>query len=103
VWTGWRRDKSTSVSDLTVPALPAAGNHDGRCGEATERCILPQQVFVDGQALYPVGAGVTPTSGQFGLDNARHVVLADDPTGHGVEVSTRQHWIVTQSDGVTID
>jgi hypothetical protein len=86
----------------TVPALPAFPNRDRRCGEPTNRCSLPQQVFLDGQALYPVGPGVVPVSGQFGLDDNRHVVLADDPRQHTLEVSTRTRWIVTASDGVTI-
>ena len=49
-----------------------------------------------------VASSALPGSGQFVLDSARHVVLADNPTAHLMEVSTRPRWIDTQSDGVTI-
>lgn len=102
VWSAWRQQGGTWVSTSSLPAWPASSNHDGRCAESTTRCLLPEQVFVDGRALYPVGTGKQPGSGQFALDAARHVVLADDPTGHTVEVSTRRAWILTRSDGVSI-
>ena len=43
-----------------------------------------------------------PGAGQFALDSARRVLLHDDPTGHVVEVSTRERWVDSQSDNVTI-
>jgi parallel beta-helix repeat protein len=102
VWSAWSPRGAAWVSDQIVPALPAAGNQDGRCAEASNRCLLPQQVFVDDQPLLPVPFGVQPTGGQFALDADRHVVLAQNPNSHTVEVSTRQHWIITAADGVTI-
>jgi parallel beta-helix repeat protein len=104
VWTGWRHTGAYWVSDLSVPNLPVFGtSHDGRCAEPTDRCMLPEQVFLDGQALSPIGSGMVPATGQFALNATRNVVLGDDPTGHTVEVTTRRRWIVTESDGVTID
>ena len=42
-----------------------------------------------------------PATGQFAVSNGT-ISLADDPTGHTVEVSTRAHWIIGQSDDVTV-
>lgn len=102
VWSAWSQHGPAWVSDQVVPALPTNGNNDGRCAESSNRCLLPQQVFVDDQPLYPVASGVQPSSGQFALDGTRHVVLSESPSGHTIEVSTRQHWIITAADGVTI-
>jgi hypothetical protein len=79
------------------------GNVDGRCGEATNRCLLPEQVFVDGKALTRAPSGQQPKSGQFALDGKRHVLLADDPKGHTVEVSTRTTWVKSLVDGVVVE
>lgn len=104
VWTDWTPSGGLWTSSNTLPELPNPSGRDGRCGEPTRRCLLPQQVFVDGQPLYPITPGTGPglRSGQFTFDGARHVVLADDPTGHTIEVSTRESWVETRSDGVTI-
>ena len=40
--------------------------------------------------------------GQFAVDAARNVVLASDPSGHLVEVTTRQRWFDVQADHVTL-
>lgn len=102
VWTAWTSTGANAwVSGQSVPRLASFANRD-RCGEPTHRCLLPQQVFVDGRPLYPLGVGSVPASGQFALDAGRHVVLADNPSGHTVEVSTRVSWVLSQSDGITI-
>jgi hypothetical protein len=61
-----------------------------------------EQVFLDGLPLALVPPGSMPAPGQFAVDSGLRVVLAHDPNGHMVEVSTRPRWIVTASDGVTI-
>jgi Right handed beta helix region len=102
IWTGWAQVGGVWVSDQALPRLPTADNRDKRCGEPTLRCLLPEQVFVDGVPLYPLGVDGAPGSGQFALDRSRHVILADDPSGHVIEVSTRTRWLVTAADNVTI-
>jgi len=73
----------------------------GMCTSGDTRCLAAEQVFVDGVRLTRDWSG-SPASGQFSLDADRHVLLADDPEGRTVEVTTRTAWVVAQSDGVTI-
>jgi hypothetical protein len=102
VWSGWVRTGSGWASADEIPALPSVGNVDGRCGERTNRCLLPEQVFADGEALTRVPSSPQPGAGQFALDGKRHVLIADDPTSHTIEVSTRRAWVVSNSDGITL-
>jgi hypothetical protein len=102
VWSNWARQGAGWVSTNVLPPLPSVPNVDGRCGEATNRCVLPEQVFVDGKSLSRVIANPQPGAGQFTLDAGRHVVLADDPSDHTIEVSTRRTWVMSNSDGITI-
>jgi parallel beta-helix repeat protein len=100
VWTAWTATGNGFVSGLTVPAFST--DHQGVCADGSNRCNWPEQVFVDGTPLTEVSPGSTPGAGQFALDNARHVVLHDDPSSHVVEVTTRDRWVDTESDNVTI-
>jgi parallel beta-helix repeat protein len=102
VWSSWNPNGGYWVSELAVPSLPTVGNVDGRCGEATNRCLLPEQVFMDTWALKRAPSGQQPKPGQFALDSGRHVVLADNPARHTIEVSTRTAWVKSQADGITI-
>jgi len=102
VWIGWERRGDLWVSQNALPRLPVTDNSDMRCGEPTLRCLRPEQVFLDGQPLYPVGTDALPAPGEFALDGSRRVILADDPTERMVEVSTRMRWLVTAADHVTI-
>lgn len=70
------------------------------CETGTDRCNWPEQVFLDGRPLEQVAA--SPGRGQFAVDGARRVVLADDPRGRTVEVTVRERWVRTRSEGVTI-
>lgn len=98
VWTGWTKVGAYWVRG-TVPAFPAS---NAPCLPASNgRCDWPEQVFLDGKPLEQVAAN--PVSGQFAIDSAREVVLANDPGGHTVEVTTRQAWIVGGADDVTIE
>ncbi len=72
----------------TLPRFTAYGT----CDDGTSRCLWPEQVFFDGEPLLQVASD--PDSGQFAVDSDRNVVLADDPAGHTVEVSTRRQWVV---------
>lgn len=96
VWTSWTRSGSYWVKG-TLPSLSSTGN----CKTNTDRCRRPEQVFFDGRALVQVPS--SPKPGQFAVDGSRRVVLADDPTGHRVEVTVRQRWISGSSGGVTIE
>jgi hypothetical protein len=57
-------------------------------------------VFLDGRPLLQVAAD--PGPGQFAVDGARRVLLADDPTGRTVEVTVRPYWVVGRAAGVTV-
>jgi parallel beta-helix repeat protein len=85
---------------LTVPAF--SNQHQGVCADGSNKCNWPEQVYIDGTPLTELSPGSVPGPGQFALDNARHVVLHDDPNGHVVEVTTRERWVDTESDNVTI-
>lgn len=95
VWaTGWIRAGPYWVH-AGAPDLPT----QGECEPGTSRCLWPHQVFFDGWPLVQVAA--RPRPGQFAVERGR-VVLADDPTGHVVEVTTRQYWVIGGADNVTI-
>jgi hypothetical protein len=95
VWTGWKRSGSYWLEG----PLPTFTAH-GMCSGGEHRCLWPEQVFFDGEPLEQVASD--PASGQFAVEVNRDVVLADDPAGHTVEVTTRTGWIVGLSDGVII-
>jgi nitrous oxidase accessory protein NosD len=99
IWTNWTQTGSY-WSAGPVPVLPVY-NDPSRCADASNnRCLHAEQVFLDGKPLQWVAAN--PRAGQFVLDGQRNVLLADNPNGHTVEVTTRARWIVTASDHVTI-
>lgn len=95
VWTNWSRSGSRWVRG-TLPSL----HSDGRCKPGTSRCNRPAQVFFDGKPLRQVASN--PKSGQFAVDGSRRVVLANNPAGHTVEVTTRPYWVNGRSANVTI-
>ena len=98
VWTDWYPDGGTWTSALGVPPLAAHGS----CRRGTDRCLLPEQVFIDGVAQLQLAAGSRPGAGEFALDSNRHVMLGQDPAGHLVEVTVRTRWIVPTIDGITV-
>ena len=81
-----------------MPSLPT-GNWPCMSG-SDGRCRWPEQVFFDGKPLRQVAG--SPRSGQFALDSDRRVLLADNPAGHTIEVTTRSFWIKAASEGVTV-
>ncbi|HEY1293549.1 MAG TPA: LamG-like jellyroll fold domain-containing protein [Chloroflexota bacterium] len=98
VWSNWTQSGGYWIGP-PVPPIPGA---EGPCQDGFNlTCYLPEQVFFDGRPLAR-NPGSQPSSGQFSLDQNRDVVLADNPTGHLVEVSVRSRWLVTGSDHVTI-
>ncbi|HLI51182.1 MAG TPA: right-handed parallel beta-helix repeat-containing protein [Thermomicrobiaceae bacterium] len=97
VWTGWTKRGGYWVKpglpDLGTYDVPALAGSDGRCN-------WPEQVIRDGQPLRQVRQH--PGTGQFAVTSSREVVLADDPSGHLIEVTTRMRWIVGAASDVTI-
>lgn len=99
VWTGWTQNGNIWVSALTVPKFYAHGS----CSATSDgRCLWPEQVFINGTPLYQVATTSAPLAGQFNLDSNRHIVLADNPSGKTVEVTTRTTWINPGASTVTI-
>jgi len=97
IWTGWEKRGDYWLKG-TLPSFFAG---DGvKCTPGTERCMWPEQVFLDGKPLVQVASD--PQSGQFAVDSERNVVLADDPSGHTVEVSVRRQWVAARADNVSI-
>lgn len=65
-----------------------------KCADPSNRCNLPEQVFVNGEAYEQMAHESVPSGQQFALDSNRRVVLGDDPTGQMVEVTMRQAWVL---------
>jgi hypothetical protein len=97
VWTGWTKSGSYWVKGT----LPSFTSGSSTCQPNTNRCKWPEQVFFDDNPLLQVASN--PQSGQFALNANRQVLLADDPTGHTVEVTTRTRWVQGASGDVTIE
>lgn len=95
VWTDWSRSGEYWVKG-SLPGFPT----QGKCRDGTARCLWPEQVFLDGEPLVQVTAN--PKRGEFAVDEARRVLLADDPNRRTVEVTVRHQWIKNGADGVTI-
>ena len=99
IWSEWTPVDGVWVSTYVVPWFET----EGTCDESSDgRCLWPEQVFFNGTALRQVGAGTMPVSGQFSLNDARNIVIADDPTDAMVEVTTRTRWIDVAANGVSI-
>jgi len=97
VWSGWTRRGSYWIKG----PLPPFFQDRWPCEPgSTGRCRWPEQVFLDGQPLTQVAA--SPASGQFSVDGNRWILLADNPSGRQVEVTTRQYWVLGRAGDVTI-
>ena len=96
IWsTGWTRSGELWQHPKPVSFTKA----HGQCRNGTQRCLRREQAFYDGKPLLLVETD--PTPGQFSLASGI-LTIADDPSGHVLEVATRQRWIEIQADGVTI-
>src|SRR5262249_42925162 len=96
VWTAWAASGATWTSSQTVPRLP----RHGPCRRRTA-CQLSGQVCFDHKPLARTPAA-TPATGQFALDASRHVIIADNPSGHTLEVTTRPGWLQISGKDVTV-
>ena len=98
VWSSWSTNGHLWWAG-PLPNLPVVAD-TGRCAEPSDRCVVPYQVFVDGKPL--PWTPPDPSPGFFSVDRNNWLVLADNPSGHVIEVTTRQRWAITAADGVTI-
>lgn len=97
VVTGWVQ----AGSYWTKTGLPILSLDTGVCQSGTTRCKWREQVFFDGLPLVQVAAN--PLTGQFSVDRTTGVyTIADNPTGHTVEVTVRDRWVVVQANTITI-
>ncbi len=75
----------------------------GRCFSDHPACIYPEDLFFDGALLQRVTQLSDVTSGKWYFDYSPGIVyLADDPTGHTVEISTTRHAFHGSASNVTI-
>ncbi len=74
----------------------------GECVEGYEACALRNDLYVDDEMLWRVDDRDQLTSGTWWSDG-RTIVMADDPTGHKVEVSILEYAFRSDADSVTID
>ncbi|MDQ6672250.1 MAG: right-handed parallel beta-helix repeat-containing protein [Chloroflexota bacterium] len=96
-WSNW---SSTGANWISANAVPNLGSDTTGVFTDAFRAAHLEQVFVNGTGLTQVPSN--PGAAQFALDSARHVILAVNPVGHTVEVTTRKAWAITQADNVTI-
>ncbi|HET9017643.1 MAG TPA: right-handed parallel beta-helix repeat-containing protein [Thermomicrobiaceae bacterium] len=98
LWTSWTPSGRVwlggTLPDFPHRTVPCLASSNGRCG-------WPEQVFFDGRPLFQVGGD--PGPGQFAISSTRRLILGENPAGHTVEVTTRQHWIVGAAPDVTIE
>lgn len=68
--------------------IPERSNYRGECKETHPACTFPTDVFVDSKPLNRVASLEDVGPGKWYLDHdGQKAYLADDPTGHEVEIS----------------
>jgi len=97
LWANWTRTGDVWVGDVLPPLISTVQE----CQGGTRRCLWREQVFLDGEPLVQVESG--PRSGEFSVNEQRQVVLADDPSGRTVEVSTRDYWLRAGAANVVVE
>ena len=87
-----------------APARMARTFQSGICAANAPLCDLPGAVFFDDMPLTRVGSLVNLASGQYAYDAAAsELYIADDPSGHTVEVATAIFAFGDTADDVSID
>lgn len=108
IWTSWTKNGTTWVSTKQVPqfsnSMDKCMSDDNGNAETDPRkkglCSRQEQIFLDGKQLQQVSYGIK--TGEFLVNSNRQIEIVDDPTGHLMEVSIRQRWVMGSSDNVTI-
>jgi hypothetical protein len=73
------------------------------CYDTSPRCAYPEDLFIDDRVLVPVGSLAEVTSGKWFFDYANdRVYMADNPTGHKVEISVTPAAFTGYSENVTL-
>jgi hypothetical protein len=98
IWVDWARDGGVWVSTNAVRDFYT----HGVCHADIDRCLWAEQVYLNGVALLQIASGSIPTSGQFSLNAARQVMIADDPRDSLAEVTVRVHWVNLSASKSTI-
>ena len=76
------------VGNVTTTPAPASGPNY-RCDVAHPACLLPEDLFYSGNLYLRVTSLANVVTGTWYLDySTGNVYLADNPTGHKIEVST---------------
>ena len=75
----------------------------GQCADDAPGCVLPEDLFIDGQPLRHQPKVDDVASGRWHMDyDGDQLYLADDPTGHTVELSLARHAFSGSAKNVTI-
>jgi len=102
----WAASRFGALGDGTwkAPGYPNLPAIVGKCESNTGRCKWPEQVYYDGQPLMQVAPSVTPEGMQFAVNSNRDLIVGSNPSGHLVEVTVRDGWVVggKGAGGVTI-
>jgi hypothetical protein len=98
-WTNFTASGNGNyVSNDTVPGMvepqytndPVNTNLCDTSRDPDRTCKQVEQVFSDDEWIEQLPDGSDPGAGEFSMDGSRHIVLGFDPSGHNVEVTTRQ-------------
>jgi parallel beta-helix repeat protein len=99
--TNWTRQGSTWVSTGWTAhfdhsaSFTFGSDAGGFVNQTYPMAAWPDQMFVDGDPIAQVGAGVTPGAGQFAVDyQAQTLTIGSDPTGHSIRASDLQQAFV---------
>jgi hypothetical protein len=75
----------------------------GQCDEDAPGCVFPEDVFIDDRPLRHDPSAESLTAGKWHMDyDGDRLYLADDPTGHKVEISLSRHAFYGGAKNVTI-
>jgi len=96
---------STSGSLWTATGLPVVPDdaRTGICDSAHPACVHPQDVYIDDSPLINAGSVGAVTSGKYFFDTYNGTMyIADNPTGHKIEVGATSYAFYGPGTGVTI-
>jgi hypothetical protein len=73
------------------------------CYSTAPLCAYPEDLFIDDRVLVPVGSLSQVTAGKWYFDYANdRIYMADDPTGHKVEIGVTPEAFTGYSENVTL-